>query len=76
VYRAFESLRRKGYVRTWTVVPSDHRGGRTRGYYELTQRGMAAAERQHLALVALLDLPTRRRSSAESDLETWWATRG
>jgi len=68
VYRAFESLARKGYVKTWTVVPGGRRGARSRRYYELTPRGMAAAEKQHQALAAFLDLQTQAPSSPDAEL--------
>jgi len=68
IYRAFESLARKGYLRSWTVVPGGHRGARARRYYELTPGGMAAAEAQREALAALLELPTQGRSSTDADL--------
>jgi len=68
VYRAFESLACKGYLRSWTVVPGGRRGAKIRKYYELTPRGMAAAERQHQALAALLDLPTQPPSSTDAEL--------
>jgi DNA-binding PadR family transcriptional regulator len=68
VYRAFESLVRKGYVRRWTVVPGGRRGARARRYYELTPKGIAAAERQREALAQLLGLPVPHQSMAEAQL--------
>jgi DNA-binding PadR family transcriptional regulator len=66
VYRAFESLLREGYVRRWTVVPGGRRGARARKYYELTPKGIAAAERQRGALAQLLGFPGPHQSVAQS----------
>lgn len=68
VYRAFSSLVRKGYLRSWTVVPGGRRGARTRRYYELTPKGIAAAERQRHAIAALLGLLPERPPSIDPEL--------
>ena len=68
VYRAFQSLVRKGYVRSWTVVPRGGRGARSRKYYELTPKGIAVAERQREAMAHLLGLPAPLPSTAEANL--------
>jgi DNA-binding PadR family transcriptional regulator len=68
VYRAFGSLVRKGYVRKRIVVPGGRRGARSRTYYELTPRGIAAAERQRKAIAHLLGFPARLHSTAEAHL--------
>jgi DNA-binding PadR family transcriptional regulator len=68
VYRAFGSLVRKGYVRSWTVVPGGRRGARARKYYELTPKGIAVAERQREAMAQILGLPPPRQSSVEARL--------
>jgi DNA-binding PadR family transcriptional regulator len=60
VYPALKGLVRKGYVKAWPVVPGRRRGGRARNYYELTARGMKAAERQKRALSRLVaPMPAR-----------------
>jgi DNA-binding PadR family transcriptional regulator len=68
VYRTFESLVRKGYVRSWTVVPGGRRGARARRYYDLTPKGIAVAESQREALAELLGFPASRPSSADAQL--------
>lgn len=68
VYRAFESLVRNGYVRSWTVVPGGRPGARSRKYYELTSKGIALAEEQREAMAHLLGFPAPRHSRAESQL--------
>jgi DNA-binding PadR family transcriptional regulator len=60
VYRAFESLVRNGYVRSWTVVPGGRPGARSRKYYELTSKGIALAEEQREAMPTCSDF--RRRA--------------
>jgi DNA-binding PadR family transcriptional regulator len=66
VYRAFGSLVRKGYVRSWTVVPGGRRGARARKYYELTARGIAAAETQREAIAHLLGFSVPIHSTVEA----------
>ena len=68
VYRAFESLVRNGYVRSWTVVPGGRRGARSRRYYELTSKGIALAEEQREAMAHLLGFPAPLHSMAEAAL--------
>jgi PadR family transcriptional regulator PadR len=68
VYRAFDSLARRGLLRSWTVVPGGQRGARSRKYYELTPEGIAAAERQRQALAAFLDVASPRPSPADAGL--------
>ncbi len=66
MYRAFGSLVRRGYVRSWTVVPGGRRGARARKYYELTPRGIAVAERQRAAIAHLLGFPVPLHSTVEA----------
>ena len=53
VYPALRVLGRERLVRSWPVVPGRRRGGRSRTYYELTVRGIRAAELDRGALGAL-----------------------
>ena len=53
VYPALGSLVRKGYIRSWKVVPGGHRGGRSRTYYELTMKGVRVSESQRRLLARL-----------------------
>ena len=66
VYRTFDSLVRKGYVRSWTVVPGGRRGARSRKYYELTPKGIAVAERQREGMADLLGLRAPLQRTAEA----------
>jgi DNA-binding PadR family transcriptional regulator len=43
----------EGLVRSWTVTGGKARGARSRTYYELTVRGVRAAEREAEALAAI-----------------------
>jgi DNA-binding PadR family transcriptional regulator len=53
VYRAAAALVRERLLQTWTVVPGGERGARSRRYFELTPRGIAAADRQRRAVARL-----------------------
>lgn len=54
VYPALRSLEAQGLARSWKVVPGRRRGGRSRTYYELTPKGVAAAESQRRVLQGLV----------------------
>jgi DNA-binding PadR family transcriptional regulator len=43
-YPTLRSLERAGLVRSWTIVPRERRGSRSRTYYELTIEGVVAAQ--------------------------------
>ena len=64
VYRAADSLVRQRLLHTWMVVPGGRRGARSRRYYELTPKGIAAAQSQREALRRLLG-PTSTPQSAD-----------
>jgi DNA-binding PadR family transcriptional regulator len=68
VYAALRALNRGGLVRSWTVIPRGRRGARRRLYYELTSRGIAAAEAQRRALAALVVHVALERSIATTAL--------
>jgi len=61
VYPALRALERERLVRSWPVVPGQRRGGRSRTYYELSARGIRAAEVDRGVLGALA---TQGRESA------------
>jgi DNA-binding PadR family transcriptional regulator len=54
VYPALRHLERSRLARCWEVVPGRRRGGRSRTYYELTERGVRASAITAVALGALL----------------------
>lgn len=53
IYPALRRLEAGRLVRSWGVVPGRRRGGRARTYYELTDRGARASERDRAALLRL-----------------------
>jgi DNA-binding PadR family transcriptional regulator len=53
LYPALRGLRRSGLVKGWSVVPGREPGGRSRGYFELTRRGIREAERDAAAIASL-----------------------
>jgi PadR family transcriptional regulator PadR len=53
IYPALRGLEAARIVRSWSVVPGRQRGGRARTYYELTGRGVRAAEAVRAALLKL-----------------------
>jgi len=54
VYPALRQLERSRLARSWEVVPGRRRGGRSRTYYELTERGVRASAAAAGTLGALL----------------------
>lgn len=54
VYPALRGLAAARLVRAWRVVPGRRRGGRARTYYELTERGLEAAEVERAGLQRLV----------------------
>lgn len=57
VYPALKALEHQGLVRSWKLVPGRRRGSRSRTYYELTPKGVAAADEQRRAIADLLAPP-------------------
>jgi DNA-binding PadR family transcriptional regulator len=53
IYPALRELRAARLVNSWEVVPGRTRGGRSRTYYELTERGARAASDVRAALLGL-----------------------
>lgn len=68
LYPALRSLRRSGLIKGWSVVPGRERGGRSRGYYELTRRGIGEAERDAAAMVGLAGERPKADPMSEADL--------
>ena len=50
IYPALRKLEAARLIRSWTVVPGRQRGGRARTYYELTERGVRAAQDERARL--------------------------
>jgi DNA-binding PadR family transcriptional regulator len=79
LYPILGALAAEGLLAGWQVVPGRTRGGRSRRYYELTPRGIEAAESECAAFSGLLTRPRiaiaagtpaemRRRLQQTSDL--------
>lgn len=69
IYPALRRLENAGIVRSWIVVPGRRRGGRGRRYYELSERGIRAAEAAARGLLALLGGPTAGRPVSARQIE-------
>jgi PadR family transcriptional regulator PadR len=54
-YPALRRLERDGLLRSWKGQPLRQRGGRGRTYYELTPRGVTAAQETRAALGRLVE---------------------
>lgn len=50
VYPALQALAEEGFLARWSVTPGRRRGGRSRTYFELTERGSALADTHRRAL--------------------------
>ena len=50
VYATLDRLETKGYVRSYRGDPTPERGGRSKRYFRVTSRGVAAVNRTHRAL--------------------------
>jgi len=57
VYPALRALEAARLVRAWQVIPGGGRGGRSRTYYDLTWRGVEAAERDRQVFANLARSP-------------------
>jgi DNA-binding PadR family transcriptional regulator len=67
VYPALRNLGRRGLLRRWTVKPPGT--GRPRTYYELTPRGVAAAQAQREA-IARIGSTQRRAAYSHQEILT------
>ena len=73
-YLALKTLRRRGLVRRWDVVPGGARGARRRAYYRLSSKGAQVVEAERAALLGLAGAGSspstvRRRAMVERLLE-------
>jgi DNA-binding PadR family transcriptional regulator len=59
VYPTLETLRFKGFLRKWKVVPGGRRGGRSRTYYELTYKGLLQVQADVRVLTGLVERSDR-----------------
>src|SRR6202166_3392655 len=50
IYATLERLERKGYVKSALGDPTPERGGRSKRYFHVTAKGVAAVNRTHRAL--------------------------
>jgi DNA-binding PadR family transcriptional regulator len=50
VYATLDRLETKGYVRSYRGDPTPERGGRSKRYFRVTPKGVAAVNRTHRAL--------------------------
>jgi|SRR5579884_3509521 len=55
VYATLDRLERKGYVRSRLGDPTPERGGRSKRFFRVTAKGIAAVNRTHNALAQLTD---------------------
>jgi PadR family transcriptional regulator, regulatory protein PadR len=50
IYATLDRLERKGYVKSALGDPTPERGGRSKRYFRVTAKGVAAVNRTHRAL--------------------------
>lgn len=55
VYATLDRLERKGYVKSRHGDPTPERGGRSKRFFRVTAKGMAAANRTHRAFESMLE---------------------
>lgn len=53
VYATLDRLERKGYVKSRRGAPTPERGGRSKRFFRVTAKGMAAAHRTHRAFESM-----------------------
>lgn len=53
LYRTFDRLEEKGYLRSWFSDPTPERGGRSKRYFRITAPGRAALRESRDALAAM-----------------------
>src|ERR1700676_814116 len=62
IYATLDRLQAKGYVKSHLGDPTPERGGRSKRFFHVTAKGVAAVNRTHRALRSMtegLDLATR-----------------
>lgn len=45
VYIPLKRLKKRGYLESWDSKPTDERGGRTKRFYKLSEKGVTALQR-------------------------------
>jgi DNA-binding PadR family transcriptional regulator len=55
VYATLDRLQRKGYVKSRRGDPTPERGGRSKRFFRVTAKGLAAADRTHRAFVSMVE---------------------
>jgi PadR family transcriptional regulator PadR len=55
VYATLERLETKGYVKSYHGDPSPERGGRSKRFFQVTAKGVAAVNRTHRALRSMTE---------------------
>lgn len=55
VYATLDRLEKKGYVKSYRGDPTPERGGRSKRFFLVTGRGVAAVNRTHRALRSLTE---------------------
>ena len=55
VYATLDRLERKGYVKSRRGDPTPERGGRSKRFFRVTAKGLAAADRTHRAFESMLE---------------------
>jgi PadR family transcriptional regulator, regulatory protein PadR len=53
IYATLDRLERKGYVKSALGDPTPERGGRSKRYFHVTAKGVAAVNRTHRALYSM-----------------------
>ena len=55
VYATLDRLERKGYVKSRRGDPTPERGGRSKRFFRVTAKGLAATDRTHRAFESMLE---------------------
>ncbi|HEY1528154.1 MAG TPA: helix-turn-helix transcriptional regulator [Candidatus Angelobacter sp.] len=55
VYATLDRLETKGYVKSYRGEPTPERGGRSKRFFRVTARGVAAVNRTHRALESMTE---------------------
>lgn len=55
VYATLDRLETKGYVKSYHGDPSPERGGRSKRFFQVTAKGVAAVHRTHRALRSMTE---------------------
>jgi DNA-binding PadR family transcriptional regulator len=64
VYTTLERLETKGYAKSFLGDPTPERGGRSKRFFRVTAKGMAAAGRTHRVFLSMAEGLTFTRSFA------------